>query len=129
MTNTSDKIIDKLKLLLQKNLEKREAFEDIWLQTISEFDTWIKGLPCAISPLTRNLELFRRICVNFGDDNIRNNEFIQDVVLDGALSVGQSLEFCNNKYIVKNRKISARGGVLYCLENEHGEVIEKEFFD
>lgn len=129
MTDAFDTTIADLKSVTQQVLGNRPDFEAIWQQTVDEFKTWAAGLPAAISPLTQNQEFVRRLCVNFGDESIRDNENVQNVVLNGAVDVGQTLELRGGKYEVIGRTLSSRGGVLYRLRDEHGDVMKHEFFD
>jgi len=125
----SDSTIARMKSVIQQVLGNRIDFEAIWRKTINEFETWMAGLPAAISPLTRNQELLRRLCANFGDESIRDNDGVQNAVLNGAVDVGKTLELGGSKYEVIGRTLSPRGGVLYRLRDESGDVVEHEFFD
>ncbi len=129
MTDVFDTTIAHMKSVIQQMLGKRPDFEAIWQQSVDEFKTWASGLPAAISPLTQKQEFLRRLCVNFSDQSISENENVQNVVLNGAVDVGQILEVRGGKYEVIGRTLSSRGGVLYRLRDEQADVIEHEYFD
>lgn len=116
-------------MIIMPIFSKRNDFEQIWSLAIRDFKTWISGLPAPISPLTRNMELLRRICSVFKDDSIRNNDNIQKLLLDKTVENGGYVEISGIKYLVIGRNITERGGILYELRDEHGNVKQHEFFE
>lgn len=129
MPDTLDILIDMLRMILHPLLGGRGDFTYIWTRTLNEFKSWISELPAPISPLTRNLELLRRLCAAYGDESIRNNEDIKRLIIDGTASEGSTLDIGGVKYKVMGRRITDRGGILYELRDENGQVKQHEFFD
>lgn len=129
MTEEFDSTIAQMKSAIQQALGNRMDFEAVWRQTVDGFESWNAGLPAAISPLIRNQELLRRLCVNFGDESIRDNKRVQNIVLNGTVDVGQTLEFQGRTYEVIKKTLSPHSGVLYRLRDKYGNIMEHEFFD
>ena len=129
MANGFDPEITHLKSTIREVLlNKKPDFDAVWQQTIDEFKTWMDSLPAPLSPLARRQEFLRRLCVNLGNETIRNNNKVQDIVLRGAIEIGQSFNFNGNEYKVIGRSLSPRG-VIYRLRDQHGNIMEYEFFD
>ena len=129
MTYSLDDLIVRLELIVCSLITPRDDFSSIWDHTIQEFKHWISNLPASISPLTRNMELLRRICVAFDNENIRSDDNIRKLIIDGVVSEGKFLNFGGKKYEVVGRTITDQGGVLFELKDEKGEVRHHEFFE
>jgi len=129
MGNSLDEQITKLGLILRSIIAPRNDFSPIWNHTIQEFKDWLLMLPASISPLTRNLELLRRLCIAFDNEGIRDDENIKSIILEGVIAEGDSLNLGGIKYEVVSRNISNRGGVLFKLRDESGKIMHHEFFE
>ena len=129
MTYSLDDLIIKLELILRSLISSRNDFDAIWEHTIQEFKNWISKLPASISPFTRNMELLRRICIAFDNENIRNDDNIKKLIIEGTIAEGNTLNVGGIKYEVVGRKITDRGGVLFELRDEKGEIRQHEFFE
>jgi len=105
------------------------SFDENWRQVTASFLRWLNKLPAAISPLTRNLELLRRLCETFDIPALRHNQDLLSVLLQGAIEDGQSVNLHGGPWKVVRRTVTERYGILYTLQNEKGEIIEHEFFD
>lgn len=100
-----------------------------WEVIISAFAAWMIGLPAAVSPISRNLELLRRIEDAFHTTSLRENDAISALLLNGTAKPGEEVKVRGQAWLVVSRAVSANYGVEYTLINEKGEQLRHEFFD
>lgn len=105
------------------------AFAKRWEAVEHDFKKWLSRLPAEISPLTRDLELLRRICEAFGKPSLKHDPKIIDIVLAGTAKSGDMVPVCGQAAKIINRDISDRFSIIYILEDEKGDRITHEFFD
>jgi hypothetical protein len=104
-------------------------FEVKWNAILSSFMVWLKSLPAAVSPISRNLELLRRIENEFYTSSLRQNEAICSLLLGGTAKPGEKVTIRGKSWLVVSRAVSINYGVEYTLLNEKGEQLRHEFFD
>jgi hypothetical protein len=104
-------------------------FDLKWGAIVSAFTVWLRGLPAAISPLSRNLELLRRIENEFHASSLRQNEAISNLLLGGTAKPGERVTIHGQSWLILSRAVSINYGVEYTLVNEKGEQLRHEFFD
>lgn len=100
-----------------------------WDAVVSAFMGWLRGLPAAVSPISRNLELLRRIEKEFDTSSLKGNDAILNLLLDGSAKPGQEVKIRGQSWLVLGRAVSANYGLEYTLINAKGEQLRQEFFD
>jgi len=75
------------------------------------------------------MEILRLICIAFDNENIRNDDNIKKLIIEGTIAEGNTLNLDGIKYEVIGRQITDRGGVLFELRDEKGKMRQHEFFE
>jgi len=108
-----------------------EKFEETWDSVERSFLEWLIRLPAAVSPLSRDLELLRRISDAFASPQLRNDSRVLAIVLDGAAKIGDEVQAHPGapKYRVLDRKVADDFTILYTIQDERGAVSTFYFAD
>lgn len=122
-------IVRQLRNLVNIALRNPPDFELRWESAISTFFSWIRGLPAAVSPIARNLELLRNIEQEFHTQSLRQDTGISSLLLHGIAKPGEHVIIRGQTWQISNRTISANYGVEFTLTNNVGETFQHEFFD
>jgi hypothetical protein len=122
-------LIGQLSQLVSVAVGNPPDFAVKWDAVVSAFMAWLKGLPAAVSPISRNLELLRRIEQEFDTSSLKGNDPIVKLLLSGTAKQGEQVTIRGQSWLVVNRAVSANYGVEYTLINAKGEQLRQEFFD
>jgi hypothetical protein len=118
-----------LKPLVKPLLGNVADFQLRWDALMESFHSWITSLPVPVSPLARDLELLRRIVVEFKADRLREDDAVIEAVLRGTAKEGDCIRIGEELWSVIDRAVTPNFGVGYVLRNKQGETIRREFFD
>ena len=122
-------MLGKLSRLVRVALGNPANFNARWDVVVSALVAWLRGLPAVVSPLSRNLELLRRVENEFGALSLKRDEAVFDLLLSGAAKPGEKVTIRGQSWLVVSRAVSANYGVEYSLVNAKGEQLRHEFFD
>lgn len=118
-------------ILLQRGDIDRTELDHQWNRIEKRFRDWLKRLPAPISPVTRNLELLRRICEGFSNADLKHDDDVQKVILSGVADVGDTLQAVPNgpRLHVLRRRLTPSYSVWYELKDESGNIVTRTVVD
>ena len=123
-----EQLLDTLREVVSR-ISKQVDFDITWQKAVESFNLWLSSLPAEVSPFTRNLQLLRVVCDTFQEQEIRKNETIVQIIAEGAVESGEHVNLMGSRFRVISREITDQFGIQYTLENNKGEIIQREFFD
>ncbi|MEA4950612.1 MAG: hypothetical protein VB068_13365 [Petrimonas sp.] len=101
-----------------------------WEKIDSDFQEWEKSISGRYSSaLCHKTFLAEKLYNSFPEiyDNFHCN--IDNILLKDFHGIGESVSFSGTNYIILNRTITQRGGILLTLQTSDMKIITHEFFE